>query len=110
MEELRKGSETEKTRDHPIKILGLSWDTCEDCFRFELDDLVKFVGLLPPTKRSLLQVSPKVLGFLSPCTILVKIIFQQLCLDKVSWDDRLEGEALKKWNSLIHEFSASYSY
>ena len=45
------------------------------------------------------------LGFLSPCIISAKILFQRLCVDKVNWDDRLEGEALQKWNGLVHEFS-----
>ena len=64
--------------------------------------------LLPPTKRSLLRVSVKILdplGLLSPFTVSTKILFQSLCLDKVKWDDRLEGEALLKLNGLIHEFS-----
>ena len=84
-------------REQPIKILGLSWDTYEDYFCFEFKELIKFVESLPPTKRSLLRVSAKIfdpLGFLSPFTVSTKILFQSLCLDKVKWDDRLEGEAL----------------
>ena len=77
-EELRKGSETEETRECPIKILRLSWDTCEDCFCFEFEQVCGFAA---PTKGYLLQVSAKVfdpLGFLSPCTASAKIMFQQL--------------------------------
>ena len=33
------------------------------------------------------------------------MLFQNLCLGKVNWDERLEGEALRKWNCLIHELS-----
>lgn len=32
----KSNSETEKSRERPIKILGLSWDTHEDCFKFVL--------------------------------------------------------------------------
>ena len=88
--------------------MGLSWDTYEDCFCFEFKKLIKFVESLPPTKRSLLPVSGKILdplGFLSPFTVSTKILLQSLCLDKVKWDDRLEGEVLLKWNGHIHEFS-----
>ena len=87
---------------------GLSWDTDKDCFCFEFEELIKFVESLPPTKRSLLRVSANIfdpLGFLSPFTISTKMLFQNLCLDKVNWDERLEGEALRKWNCLIHELS-----
>ena len=106
-EGVKSDSETGRSRERPIKILGLSWDTCEDYFCFEFKELIKFVETLPPSKRSLLRVSAKIfdpLGFLSPFTVSTKILFQSLCLDKVKWDDRLEGEALLKWNGLIHEF------
>ena len=77
----KSNSETEKSRGQPIKILGLSWDTYEDCFCFEFKELIKFVELLPPTKRSLLRVSAKIfdpLGFLSPFTVSTKILLQNL--------------------------------
>lgn len=63
---------------------------------------------LPPTKRSLLRVSAKIfdpLGFLSPCTVSTKMLFQRLCIDKINWDDQLDGEALQQWNGLTHKFS-----
>jgi len=90
-----------------VRILGLSWDTEIDCFVYQFDDLILFVNSLPPTKRSLLKISAKIfdpLGFLSPITIGAKILFQQVCISKVEWDQLLEGEALSKWNQLPREF------
>ena len=89
-EGIKSNSETGGAREQSIKILGLSWDTHEDCFCFEFEELIKFVESLPPTKRSLLRVSAKIfdpLGFLSPFTVSTKILFQRLCLDKVKWDE-----------------------
>ena len=90
-----------------VRILGLSWDTEVDCFVFQFDDLISFVNSLPPTKRSLLKVSAKIfdpLGFLSPITIGAEILFQQVCISKIKWDQSLDGEALRKWNQLPKEF------
>ena len=84
----------------------LGWDTDIDCFCFEFKELIKFIESLPPTKRSLLRVSAKIfdpLGFLSPFTISTKMLFHNLCFGKVNWDERLEREALRKWNCFIHE-------
>lgn len=49
------------------------------------------------------QIDP--LRFLKPCTVSTKILFQRLCLDKVTWDDCLDGETLQKWNSLLYKLS-----
>jgi len=100
-----EGSEGEVNRI--VRILGLSWDTEADCFVFHFDDLISFVNSLPPTKRSLLKVSAKIfdpLGFLSPITIGAKMLFQQVCISKIKWDQTLQGEALRKWNQMPKEF------
>ena len=36
----------------------------------------------------------------------MKILFQSLCIEKVNWDESLEGEALAKWNSFIDDLKA----
>ena len=102
-------NEVERNEDvnRIVRILGLSWDTESDCFVFQFDDLISFVNSLPPTKRSPLKVSAKIfdlLGFLSPITTGAKILFQQVCIGKIKWDQSLDGEALRKWNQLPEEF------
>ena len=46
------------------------------------------------------------LGLISPFTIKQKMLFQCLCCNKVGWDDRLEGKALRQWNQLPGEIKA----
>ena len=61
---------------------------------------------LPATKRSDLKLSAMVfdpMGFLSPCTMEMKILFQELCLDKVDWDSNLPKHLLGTWNSLLNK-------
>ena len=36
----------------------------------------------------------------------MKILFQSLCVEKVNWDESLEGEVLSKWKSFINDLSA----
>ena len=43
------------------------------------------------------------MGFLSPFTIGLKILFQELCVGKINWDETLQGELLRKWKSLLDE-------
>ena len=92
-----------------VKILGLNWDTMSDELRFEFVSVMEYLKTLPPTKRSVLKLSAKLfdpLGLLSPFVVNIKIWFQKLCVDKVNWDERLEGTMLAKWNHLFNEFSS----
>ena len=43
-----------------VRVLGLNWDTQVDCLVYKLDDLISFIKLLPPTKRSLFKMSAKI--------------------------------------------------
>ena len=71
--------------------------------------LIEYAESLPVTKRSVLRLSANVfdhIGLLSPFTVSMKILFQSLCIEKVNWDESLEGEALAKWNSVIEDLKA----
>ena len=98
--------ESTVTEPTQVKVLGMAWDTAEDTFLFHLEELVEYAKSLLVTKRSLLKWSSKIfdpLGFLSPFTIKLKILFQVMCLDKIDWDGELQGDARKQWNALISE-------
>ena len=43
------------------------------------------------------------MGFLSPCTLELKILFQELCLDKIDCDSNLPNHLLGTWNSSLNE-------
>ena len=82
-----------------VKVLGINWDTDSDNSCFDLEDTSSYSNSLPPTKRSVLKLSAKIfdlLGFLSPFIIQLKMLFQQLCIDKCSWD-------YHEWNQLLKE-------
>jgi len=56
---------------------------------------------VPQTKRNLLSVLASKfdpLGIISPITVFVKMLFQELCHDIIGYHDELKGKAKKKWN------------
>ncbi|XP_054709241.1 uncharacterized protein LOC129218946 [Uloborus diversus] len=89
--------------DECSKALGLTWDSLNDCFVFKVN--FKFEGNI--TKRTFLSQSAKLfdpLGFLSPCTISIKIFYQQLWLLKLDWDSPLPQELATKWEAFQRNF------
>jgi hypothetical protein len=53
-----------------------------------------------------LKVTAKIfdpMGFLSPFTVKMKVIFQELRTEKVDWDEELSGNLLSKWNAILSE-------
>lgn len=88
-----------------VKTLGLVWITDSDCFTFKINNMIDN-GL--STKRSFLSATGRIfdpLGFLSPCTVLAKILFQQLWLRKLDWDDPLPKNVDLQWEKLRSNFS-----
>ena len=80
-----------------------------DEFLFDFSDLIEYARNLRSTKRSVLQVTAKIfdtLGFLSPFLVRLKILFRDLCTDKVDWDESLHGEVLEKWNAIVAEIGS----
>ena len=110
--EEEESSETEATKsktDQFVKILGIYCDVIRDEIHFDLSELIEYAESLPVTKRLVLKLSAKVfdpIGLLSPFTVSIKILFQSLCIEKVNWDESLEGEALAKWDPFIDDLKA----
>ena len=74
--------ESKDSNPQVSKLLGLLWDSKDDHFKYDFTKLLQFARDMPPTKRSLLQITAKIfdpLGFLSPFVIKLKVMFQKLC-------------------------------
>ena len=87
-------------------VLGVTWDSTDDKFLFDLKDIIQFARTLPPTKRSVLRLAAKIfdpLGCLCVFVINLKAFFQQLCYTKIGWDQELDGPERKKFDQLILE-------
>ena len=83
------------------KLLGVLWDSETDTFLFNVYEVEREANQTPVTKRQLLRITASIfdpLGFLSPFTVKLKILFQTLCVNNTKWDEPLSGEALQVWN------------
>ena len=83
------------------KALGLTWDYEKDTLEFDLGKIGKELNSNPnPTKRSILSTLASLFdpqGLVSPVGITAKIIFQELCVAKLGWDDPLPKDYLSRW-------------
>lgn len=108
------GSTTEPEANGAVlKVLGLVWRTETDDFVFDLRPLLDRL-MKKSTKRSVLQHSASIfdpIGFLTPFTIRVKCLLQEMWERGLSWDEELPPDLNQQWNSwcselpLIHQIS-----
>lgn len=84
------------------KTLGLKWNPKEDTFSFELKiDVITKAG--KHTKRSLLSDISKIfdpLGWLAPITTTLKLLFKQVWLSNIQWDDQLPDKISTEWEKV----------
>ena len=90
--------EDEKPR--PIsKILGIQWDKERDALEIHFGpSLTKNDNV---TKRKLLAFINgiyDILGWVAPVTITAKILFSEVCLRKLTWDEAAPDDIQKGWN------------
>ena len=86
------------------KVLGVCWDPLVDTIVFDLSSIHQLLTELLPTKRNIVGVATRFydpLGFISPFTVLFKILFQELCKEGCEWDEVLSGVLLEKWKSIV---------
>lgn len=91
------------------KILGVTWNK-NDEFVFEFSPIVAEALKLPVTKRSILSIGARFYdpqGIISPITMVSKLYYQKVCLDKCSWDQVLpdENELTKGWRRYLKVLS-----
>ena len=87
------------------KVLGVVWDSQNDCLLFNLSELSTTAEQLQPTKRNIVSLIGRFynpIGFLAPI-IKYKILFQKLCQSKAEWNSDLPQGLLRDWNSLLFE-------
>ncbi|GFU57341.1 integrase catalytic domain-containing protein [Trichonephila clavipes] len=83
------------------KVLGIPWDVVHDYFTIDVKGLLQLDTSKPITKRIVLQSAGKIydpVGFLSPYTIRLKCLLQELWLRKLSWDDELPLDIHAVWS------------
>ena len=101
--ESKTGTKLARNEDSSkTKVLGLAWDKDQDLLEFNLDKVAEGEGLV--TKRYILSRIAALfdpLGLISPVTVTAKVLFQDLCLEKLGWDDPLPKDKLLRWEKWL---------
>ena len=82
-----------------VKTLGIRWIPKEDYFSFK----ISLENIKAPTKRMLLSDSAKLfdpMGWISPVTVKLKMIFQTTWILKIDWDQKLSNELYQSWMAI----------
>ena len=91
-QEQSQSSTIDFNASEPLKVLGICWDTLNDCFVFCVPPYVLTVSD-PETKRSLLSIASRIfdpMGLTTPFTIRAKMFFQELWQRGLQWEDHLD--------------------
>ncbi|CAB4002376.1 Hypothetical predicted protein [Paramuricea clavata] len=89
--------EIDPTTEH--KVLGLNWNLKNDTFILKLNKISNLGKGLEPTKRNVLKVAAKLfdpLGLISPATVQLRMLLQDLCAKKYDWDKLVSNDLW--WN------------
>ncbi|KAL1246774.1 hypothetical protein QQF64_034281 [Cirrhinus molitorella] len=99
---------TQETEAHGslLKVLGLVWRPDTDDFVFDSKHLMNILKGKDNTKRSVLRSSAQIfdpIGFLTPFTIRVKCLFQEMWRQGLGWDEELPPELSQAWQQWCME-------
>ena len=93
------------------KFLGLNWDTGANDLIFDFENIYRTAQKLDITKRNILLVAAMFfdpLGLISPFTLQPKVIFQELCRNKLEWDEVInDRNKINEWTKFLHDLGQS---
>ncbi|XP_078490178.1 uncharacterized protein LOC144746832 [Ciona intestinalis] len=92
---------TDSETSHLERVLGVSWDHTTDVFQFDVS-----VKKKPITRRGILSVVSSLfdpLGFVAPVVLYARMILQELCKQKLGWDEEIPEDLATRWQQWITE-------
>ena len=81
-----------------------------DTLIFDLTTIHQKLTELLRTKRNIVGIATRLydsLGYITPLTVQFKILFQELCKERLEWDEVLIVSLLEKWKALYQAFNRS---
>ena len=94
------------TQSHESKILGVPWNREEDTFSINFAKTLKCVEEGPLTKRKMLSAINSIfdlLGIAAPVVIVGKILYSEVCLRKLRWDEEVPDSIQKPWTKWLND-------
>ncbi|XP_075150736.1 uncharacterized protein LOC142224837 [Haematobia irritans] len=105
---LQETISTEKEVSTEQKVLGICWNKMFDIMSVDIANNLVFLENLKPTKRNVLKAMAKIydpLGFVSPFTVRIKILLQEIWENNSEWDQQLSGNLADKFESWKSELN-----
>ncbi|XP_055307797.1 uncharacterized protein LOC129571937, partial [Sitodiplosis mosellana] len=93
----------ELNKEETTAVLGMHWDANEDTFQYIIKNPIRLENA---TKRSISSDIARLYdpcGYLSCVVIFAKVVLKDLWIDKLDWDDTVEGEPLERWKQFAME-------
>ena len=94
------------------KCLGYVWEKRNDVILFNLQDIRKKM-IDVPTRREMLASIASIfdpLGLICPIEVEMKNLYQDVCMSKVGWDDKIPENHLKTWQLIRWPKSIGLSF
>ena len=91
------------------KVLGIKWDETKDTLIIGISDILDKAINIEPTKRNILCIIASIydpVGYLQPLVIKLKLLFQEICVLNVGWDDSI-GDLECKWINIVNDLRKS---
>lgn len=91
-------------QDEQLRILGIDWNPINDIFEFR----ISFADRIPNNKRTILSSIAKFydpLGWVTPATVTIKLIMQDLWRSKLNWDENLPETLFVRWQRVYSRLS-----
>lgn len=83
------------------RALGVKWNAETDTLEFQMKEMIRRA-----TRRNILSVMSSVFdpfGFAAPYVLRAKVILQQLCRDKLGWDEQIPEQQRRLWDKWLNE-------
>ena len=90
------------------KIQGIIWNKKDDTLSFNFQEICDLAQQLKRTKRNILKILSMFYdptGILQPIIINLKIIFQNICKQKILWDHELPIDIANDWSNIINSLN-----
>ena len=81
---------TKESNNEKLKVLAIIWEPIKDNLNLGVCHIFEKAAILAPTKRNVLKSIASIydpICFLQNIVINLKILFQEICLSLVEWDD-----------------------
>ena len=97
------------------KILGTLWNSNKGTLTIDFDEMLCPTGLLENPylkKRILLSSISKIFDpmGLAPPAIVMMVIFQKLCKSGLDWDDPVDSDTQKLWDSWLRDIAKTKTF